>query len=87
MGPLLFAPLEDQLLLARRVTCRVLIIKFSQGPYFENRKAYDEQIEAMRTNAASLEYLEVEGKHHAHLTHPERVAGPISRFLSDSETQ
>lgn len=41
----------------------------------------------MRTNAASLEYLEVEGKHHAHLTHPERVAGPISRFLSDSETQ
>ena len=46
-----------------------------------------DQIEAMRTNAASLEYLEVEGKHHAHLTHPERVAGPISRFLSDSETQ
>ncbi len=43
-APLLFAPLEDQLLLARRVTCRVLIIKFSQGPYFESRKAYDEQV-------------------------------------------
>jgi hypothetical protein len=30
-----------------------------------------------------LETAEIEGGHHVHLTHPERVAPLINRFLAD----
>ena len=79
---LLFAPKEDQLVMAREVTSEVLIIKFSDGPYFESVHNYEEQVEALRVNNKRMQYMEVEGRHHAHLTHPERVALYIAEFFN-----
>lgn len=83
-APLSFYPKEDQLLLARKVTAEVLIIKFSDGPYFEPPEYYLEHVEALKANSKRVLYVEVEGKHHTHLTHPERVAPIISEFFGSA---
>lgn len=80
-APLDFAPKEDQLVLAKQVTAEVLIIKFKNGPYFESPQCYSEQIEALKSKSRKFEYHQVEGYHHAHLTHPKRVAPLISAFF------
>ena len=80
-APLAFVPKEDQLLLAKEVTAQVLVIKFIDGPYFESPHNYEEQVEALRVKTKSLEYIEVEGRHHVHLTQPEECARHISRFF------
>lgn len=81
-APLSFAPKEDQLFLARKVTAHVMIIKFTSGPYFESPENYLEHVEELKANAKSVRYIEMEGMHHAHLTHPETVAPIISEFLN-----
>lgn len=81
-APLSFIAKEHQLVLAHKVTADVLIIKCSEGPYFEDPEDYDEHIEALKTKSRYVRYIHVEGKHHVHLTNPERVAPIISEFLS-----
>ena len=81
-APLDFAPKEDQVILARNVTAEVLIIKCKDAPYFESPEYYEEQIEALKTNSKKLEYVHVDGNHHSHLTHPERIAPLITAFFN-----
>lgn len=80
-APLSFIAKEHQLILAHKVTADVLIIKFSDGPFFESPEDYDEHVEALKTKSNNVRYVHVEGKHHTHLTNPERVAPLISEFL------
>ena len=80
-APLSFYPKEDMLVLARKVTADVLIIKFTEGPYFEDPAEYAEHIEMLKTSSKDVRYIEIEGTHHAHLTHPERIVPIISEFL------
>ncbi len=60
-------------------SCPVLAVRATQGwPFPED---------LMRSRLAAipnLEVAEVEGHHHVHLTHPERVAPIINRFLRGS---
>lgn len=81
-APLAFIPKEDQLILARKVTADVLIIKFSAGPYFENPEDYNEHVDALKTKSKFVRYIEIDGKHHTHLTHPEKIAPIISEFFN-----
>ena len=81
-APLSFVPKPDQLILAGKVTAAVLIIKFKEGPYFESVEDNLEHIEELKTNSKMVRYVEVEGRHHTHLTHPERIAGIISEFFN-----
>lgn len=81
-APLSFFPKEDQLELARKVTADVLVIKNIDGPYFEPRENLLEHIEALKASKSkNVQFVEVEGKHHAHLVNPERFAPIISKFL------
>lgn len=81
-APLSFAPKEDQLILARKVTADVLIIKFSDGPDFETAENSLEHVEALKANAKRVRYVVVDGKHHTHLTNPELVAPIITEFFN-----
>ncbi|EFX76294.1 hypothetical protein DAPPUDRAFT_306263 [Daphnia pulex] len=81
-APLSFAPKEDQLILARKVTADVLIIKCSDGPDFETAENSLEHVEALKTNAKRVQYVIVEGRHHTHLTNPELVAPIITEFFN-----
>lgn len=81
-APLSFIPKEDQLVLARKTTASVLVIKFKDGPYFEDPEDYLEHVEALKTSSKKVIYAEVEGKHHVHLTNPELIAPMISDFFN-----
>ncbi len=59
------------------IECPVLAVRAQDGWPFP-AKLITARVEAVRR----LELIEVEGGHHVHLTHPERVAAPLGRFLS-----
>jgi len=71
---------EDQVLaFLAAIPCPVLAIRALQGwPFPEDLMA------ARLAAIPDLETAEIEGGHHVHLTHPERVAPVIDRFLSSS---
>lgn len=81
-APLGFIPKQDLLHLARKITAEVLIIKYSEGPQFEPLDDFMEHIAALKTNSKNVRYVEVEGTHHAHLRHPERVSPFVSEFFN-----
>ena len=64
----------DKNILGRKVTADVLIIKFTEGPYFENVDDYEEHVEALKIKSKCVRYMYIEGKHHTHLTHPELIS-------------
>jgi pimeloyl-ACP methyl ester carboxylesterase len=59
------------------IDCPVLAVRATQGWPFPR-----DVVEARLAVIPSLERAEVEGGHHVHLTHPERVAPPVARFFS-----
>lgn len=81
-APLSFAPKWDQLVLASKVTADVLIIIFTEGPYFESKEEHLEHVEYLKKGSKCVRYVEIEGKHHTHLTNPEKVAPLISEFFN-----
>ena len=82
-APLAFIPKRDQLILAQKVLSHVLIIKYKDGPFFESEEDYMEHVEALKSGTAkSVRYVEVPGKHHAHLTNPESVAPLITELFN-----
>lgn len=80
-APLTLTPKEDQLEMAKEVTANVLVIKFASGPQFESPENFMEHVETLKTKAKNVRYVEVEGAHHVHLTHPERIATIVSDFF------
>jgi len=71
------------LVLARRVNADVLLIKYKDGPLFESLEAYEEHLAALRESKAKMvDYVQVEGQHHTHLTNPELVAPFICDFFN-----
>lgn len=81
-APLTLTPKEDQLEMAKEVTANVLVIKFAQGPDFESPENFMEHVKTLKTKAKNVRYVEVEGAHHVHLTHPDRIATIISEFFN-----
>lgn len=74
----LYRMTEGQVLsILQAITCPVLLVRPRAGWPFEP-EAMRQRLEAI----ARHELLEVDGGHHVHLEHPERVAGPIVRFLT-----
>jgi len=59
------------------IDCPVLAVGATQGWPFPR-----EIVEARLALIPTLERADVEGGHHVHLTHPERVAPPVTRFFS-----
>lgn len=83
-APLTLQAKVDMLTLAKEVTAEVLFIKFAQGPDFESRENFMEHVEYVKTKSKRVLYYEVEGMHHVHLTHPERIAPIISEFFNNA---
>ncbi len=60
------------------IECPVLAVRALQGWPFP-----EDIVAARLKTIRNLETAEIEGGHHVHLTHPDRVAPIIDRFLSD----
>lgn len=68
--------------LAQNLTMPFLFIKATESPYWEKKRYYDEVIEILERNNPRFELRYVEGTHHVHLSHPERVAPVVTDFLN-----
>jgi pimeloyl-ACP methyl ester carboxylesterase len=70
--------------LIKRLHMPYLFIKCKDSPFYEDKKYFDEAIEAMKANE-KFEWHLVEGTHHAHLTSPEVMSSIISNFLDKNQ--
>ena len=63
--------------------CHLKIIKAKQGPLYEAEEILEEFKQYYQQQCASYEYDEtVDGTHHFHMHHPEKVAPIINEFFS-----
>ncbi|XP_011196056.1 probable serine hydrolase isoform X1 [Zeugodacus cucurbitae] len=67
--------------MAKRIECPYMFIKARHSSYFEDKKYYDEVL-AILQNKPNFEYVEVDGSHHVHINHPERIIGPVNDFIN-----
>ncbi|XP_069947926.1 serine hydrolase-like protein [Cherax quadricarinatus] len=64
------------------VKCPVLLVRASDGVCIFPEKWYSKEMSAYHNNAKWFDVVEVKGKHHVHITHPERVAPAVSAFVN-----
>ncbi|XP_067643888.1 probable serine hydrolase isoform X2 [Eurosta solidaginis] len=67
--------------MAKRIDCPYLFIKARQSSYFEDKKYYDEVLEILQKKS-NFEYLVVDGSHHVHINHPERISEQVNAFIN-----
>lgn len=72
---------EQVLTYAGQVRCQVLNIRGNPGMSFGDPNVYPKVMDKLREHCKKLDYAEVEGSHHLHLVHPERVYKIITDFL------
>lgn len=71
--------------IARGISCPFLLITAKNSitsVSSEPRELHAEFVEIYRNASSDFRYVEVEGKHHVHLTHPHIIAPYICDFLS-----
>lgn len=66
---------------ARGIVCPFLLIKAKNTSMFEPKELYREFYDIYRDASEDFRYVEVEGKHHVHLSNPEQVAPIIINFI------
>jgi len=71
---------EFLLHLAENISCPHLIIKADKGPWYDTKERNEELLNIYKKNER-FEYHKVEGNHHVHLSHPQRVLPIINLFL------
>ncbi|XP_042856800.1 probable serine hydrolase [Penaeus japonicus] len=66
---------------ASAIRCPVLLVVATHGNCVQPKSEYKHVLDAYRKNTARFDYRVVEGAHHVHLSHPERVAPELAAFL------
>lgn len=75
--------IEEQRQIIKGIRCHLKIVKAKQGPLYEPVKYLEEFKAIYQRQCASYEYDEsVDGTHHFHMHHPERVAPIINEYFS-----
>ncbi|KAK7075368.1 hypothetical protein SK128_014837 [Halocaridina rubra] len=81
---LLSMTVEQQKAFAQNLQCKMLIIKASAGPWYEDKAVYDEMLSIYREKTEVFKFVTLEGSHHIHLNNPELAAPVIFDFLKDT---
>ena len=66
---------------ARGIKCPLLIIRAQQPVSYESQELVGEFLSIYRENSSDFRYVEVDGRHHVHLSRPHLVAPHIENFL------
>lgn len=78
-----FGPEEQAKIVRSGLRCHMKIIKARQGPLYEPAELLEEFKRYYQEQCATYEYDDsVDGTHHFHMHHPERVAPIINEFFS-----
>lgn len=69
--------------MAKSIHCPILLIKATDGHFYEPPDKNEEMKIAFSTNCCLYRYHEIDGKHHIHLTHSDQVGKHLNNFLSE----
>lgn len=75
-------PQEEAVESGRRLTMPVLAIKASDMPYVGKKEDFMEVFDVVKDTSSDFRFHIIEGSHHVHLNHPERVQGIVTEFLN-----
>ncbi|XP_068217522.1 probable serine hydrolase [Palaemon carinicauda] len=81
-----FISFEAWVELARSIRCPLLFVKANDGHKYETKERYDIMLAAFEEDCRHFSCVEMEGKHHVHLTHPEIVGTYINSFLEKCDS-
>ncbi|XP_053675859.1 probable serine hydrolase [Anopheles nili] len=73
--------------MARRIRVPFLYLKTTETPLFEDPQYHQDTIDMLTTHNEQFVHANVEGKHHVHLSDPERVAPLVQSFLTKHWTK
>ena len=95
-----FSPftVEQVVAFIKNISCHLQVILFKQNHWSRveaGNEEWHERMNKMRNlayglyekNCRSFQLLEVDGKHHGHLDHPESVAAEVNAFLKKGESK
>ncbi|KFB39972.1 hypothetical protein ZHAS_00007357 [Anopheles sinensis] len=68
--------------IARRIKAPFLYVKTTETPLFEDPQYHQETLDMLAAHNKDFVQASVEGKHHVHLSDPNRVAPLVSEFLT-----
>lgn len=74
---------EESFKLLENIRCHNLLIKASEGPWFQPEDTAKQTLEIYKKHCASFKFMEVEGNHFLHLNEPEKVIDAVNQFLAD----
>jgi len=88
-SPTMFRFRHDQSLhFLSTIQCHMLLVKAKDSPtYGGPTEVVQKTLDLYREKCASYQYLEVEGNHHVHLTHPHAMAEAVNSFLLKGMTE
>ncbi|CAH2003465.1 unnamed protein product [Acanthoscelides obtectus] len=66
---------------ARYLTSPICIIKATGSSYYEDKNNFYKVIDLVKRASRDFDFHYVDGTHHVHLNHPERVAGIVNSFI------
>lgn len=66
---------------ARRVTTPILMIKFTESGYFEDKTHFYRLLSILKETSKDAQYHYVDGPHHTHLNNPERICDLLNSFI------
>ncbi|XP_066990545.1 probable serine hydrolase isoform X1 [Macrobrachium rosenbergii] len=81
-----FVSFEAWVELARCIKCPLLFVKANEGHKYETPERYDIMLAAFEQDCHYFSCVELEGKHHVHLTHPETVGTYINSFIEKCDS-
>lgn len=72
---------EHILKLAKRITCPYRLIKADSSSFYQEKRLVMDTVDVIAKSSVDFSFTVLPGKHHLHLTHPERVTEIINPFL------
>lgn len=79
-----FLGIDDVMIYAKHVKCRILNIRAINDTQSEiDKDFYKKVIDLLKESASYLEYVEVKGTHHLHLNNADAISDTICKFLQN----
>nr|CAH7721265.1 unnamed protein product [Callosobruchus chinensis] len=81
LGELLSYSQDELIESANQMTSPICIIKAKGASYYEIKENFYTVLDVLKRTSIDCDFQYVEGTHHVHLNHPERVASIINSFI------
>lgn len=78
---------EDLKEYMKRIKCPMIMIRTIGSRFVEKDNYLNDAVNIMKTHNPNFKFVEFNGKHHAHLNEPDKMAVVINEFLAKYDTK